>query len=395
MRIKAVILVTLLAGCTADDRPPPGPPQVAAGFDAHAINAVAQGAADPTTGRTVSIEDPVRIASISKLVVAIGAMRLVEQGLLDLDAPVGDTLGYDIVHPGSGTAVTLRMLMSHTSGIRDGAGYALALGERLEDRIAQPDAWGEQPPGYFSYANLNTVVTASMMETVTGERFDQLMARLVLDPLDLDACFNWPGCSDGAVARAVVLQREGSPVWDDLGGQRPDCPVVVREGEACDLARWRAGENGALFSPQGGLRISTRDLAIIGRALIGQGEVNGVRLLTRDSVAEMITPAWTYDGGNGDTWGGVFCRHGLGIHILQTDREDCADDPGLPAGQWVGHSGDAYGLRSGLWVDPESGRGIAYHAGGEPELLPDEISWDEGFYPIEKEMTARALALLP
>ncbi|WP_265528652.1 serine hydrolase domain-containing protein [Sphingomicrobium marinum] len=371
------------------------PPQVAVSFDATSIDAVSQGIADPASRREVSAQDPVRIASISKLVVAIGAMQLVEQGLFDLDEPVGKVLGYEVRHPADGDPVTLRMLLSHTSGLRDDAGYALPLGARLQDKLGESGVWGEEQPGYFSYANLNTVVVASMMESVTGERFDRLMARLVFDPLGIDACYNWPGCSNDAVARAVVLQREGEPVWDDLGGKRPACPIVVKDREACDLDRWRAGENGALFSPQGGLRISAVDLATIGRVLLGRGTSNGVMILTPDSVAQMTAPAWTWDGSNGDTWGGVFCRHGLGIHILQTKREGCADDPGLPPGAWFGHSGDAYGLRSGLWLDSDSGRGIAFHAGGEPELLPDEISWDEGFYPIEKEMTARALSLLP
>src|SRR3546814_6454337 len=89
------------------------------------------------------------------------------------------------------------------------------------------------------------------MERVTGERFDRLMDRLVLQPLGIEGCFNWASCSDATVARAVVLYRDtGEPANDDLHGARPDCPVVATEDNGCDLAQWRAGENGALFSPQ-------------------------------------------------------------------------------------------------------------------------------------------------
>ena len=58
--------------------------------------------------------------------------------------------------------------------------------------------------------------------------------------MKIDACYNWPTCSDSAVARAVVLMQDGKAVRDDLHGKRPDCPVFVKDGDACDLNRWKA-----------------------------------------------------------------------------------------------------------------------------------------------------------
>ena len=60
---------------------------------------VVAGLADRATGRKLTADDPVRVASISKLVVAIGVMRLVEAGTLDLDADVSDTLGWRLRNP--------------------------------------------------------------------------------------------------------------------------------------------------------------------------------------------------------------------------------------------------------------------------------------------------------
>ena len=61
--------------------------------------------------------------------------------------------------------------------------------------------------------------------------------------MKLDACYNWPTCSDAAVARAVELDSPaGKPLKDDLHGLRPACPVLVQDGEACDLSRWKPGE---------------------------------------------------------------------------------------------------------------------------------------------------------
>ena len=80
---------------------------------------------------------------------------------------------------------------------------------------------------YFKYSNLNFPIVASMIERVTGERFDRWMRREVIEPMKLDACYNWPTCSDWKIAHAVVLTQDGKAIKDDLGGSRPDCPVLV------------------------------------------------------------------------------------------------------------------------------------------------------------------------
>lgn len=195
------------------------------------------------------------------------------------------------------------------------------------------------------------------MERASGERFDRLMHRLVLAPLGLDACFNWSTCSDGKIARHVVLYRaDGTVALDDLGGKRPGCLVIAKAG--CDLAGYRLGENGALFSPQGGLRASMRDLAVIGQMLLR----NDGRFLKRESIAEIERAAWRYDGSSGDTTNGFYCQYGLAVTILPTARAGCADDLFGDGRTRTGHAGDAYGLRSGLWIDRAKGAGVAFFA---------------------------------
>jgi len=334
------------------------------------------GYADLATQRALTADDPVRIASVSKLVVAIGVMRLVEAGTLDLDADVSPLLGYTLRHPRHpDTPVTLRLLLSHRSSLTDAAGYyAVPLDGALQDILDDPRAWDmDHAPGtFFRYTNLNFPLVAAVMENATGERFDLLMQRLVLKPLQLDACYNWATCSEAAVSRAVVqYDAQRQPVRDDHRGRAPVCPTNPARDGSCDLAQWRAGRNGALFSPQGGLRIPASGLAKIGRLLLGEGAVDGVRLLTPASVRTMATPAWTYDGRNGVTGeggdDGFFCRYGLAVQTLATPAPGCRDDvfgDGVPR---IGHSGDAYGLKGGLWVDPATGTGVAYFATGMPD----------------------------
>jgi CubicO group peptidase (beta-lactamase class C family) len=146
---------------------------------------------------------------------------------------------------------------------------------------------------------------------------------------------------------------------------------------ACDLSRYALGDNGALFSPQGGARISAAGLARIGQMLLKDGE----GLLSPASVATLIGPAWRFDGGNGETEKGYYCTYGLAVHMLATPG--CKDDPFGDGTRRVGHSGDAYGLRSGFWIDRGRKRGVAYFATAVPEGAPKGRS---AFTSAEEEL---------
>ena len=348
-------------------------------FDRNGLVATqGSGLADVAAGRAASADDPVRIASISKLVTAIGAMRLVEQGKLDLDADLSSLLGWRLRHPAyPDTPITLRLLLSHRAGLTDAAGYyAVPLDGALSDITDDPRAWDDQhaPGTFFRYANVNFPIVASAMERATGERFDKLMQRLVFAPLKVDACFNWESCRAETAGRAVVQYgASGTPVYDDHHGRKPDCAVIRSTKRDCDLSQWKPGRNGAMFSPQGGLRISANGLARIGRMLLNEGALDDVRLLWPASVRALTTPQWTYSADNGltveeDSSGqsrsGFFCRYGLAVQTLATKREGCRDDPFGDGIERVGHAGAAYGLLSGLWIDRASGTGVVYFATG-------------------------------
>jgi len=354
-------------------------------FDRDGVTAThAEGLADIAAQRAITADDPVRIASISKLVVAVGVLRLVEAGTLDLDADVSDALGWRLRHPQWPDApITLRLLLSHRTSLTDAAGYwQVPLDGELQALLDDPRAWdAEHAPGtFFRYANLNFPLVASVMERATGERFDLLMDRLVLRPLGIAGCYNWDACDEATAARAVVLyDADRQPVRDDHHGRKPACSVAPAADGRCDLSLWRAGRNGATFSPQGGLRISANDLAKIGRLLLGDGEVDGVRLLAPGSVRMLATPLWTWAPGTGigheeDTGDGqaraYFCRYGLATQTLATPDPDCGDDPFGDGVARIGHSGSAYGLISGLWLDRETGTGVAYFATGTDPATP-------------------------
>ena len=113
-------------------------------FDRDGITATrVHGFADKAAGRKLTADDPVRIASISKLVTTLGVMRLVEAGKLDLDADASDLLGWRLRNPAfPQTPITLRLLLSHRSSLTDRAGYwQTPLGGKLRDIAEDPRAW--------------------------------------------------------------------------------------------------------------------------------------------------------------------------------------------------------------------------------------------------------------
>ena len=355
-------------------------------FDKHGVtDAKAGGVADLATGRPMTVDDPARIASISKLVVAIAVMRLVEQGKLDLDADVSRVLGRKLRNPAfPDTPITLRLLLSHRSSLTDTIDYVLPLDADMLAVLDDPKAWdAEHAPGtWFHYTNFNFPVVASVMEKATGERFDLLMQRLVLKPLAIDGCYNWASCSPERAAQAVVQYRERKPAKDEPT-QIAACPVTPASDGSCDLAKLKLGTNGAAFSPQGGLRISARDLAKVGQLLLGNGKLGKVRLLKASSVKAMLAPEWTFDGSNGDHQAGFMCRYGLATHTLVTKQDGCRDDPFGDGIERVGHSGDAYGLKAGLWIDRKHKTGVAYFA---TDVLDADKGSHSAFTRVEENL---------
>jgi CubicO group peptidase (beta-lactamase class C family) len=376
------------------------PATVAVEFDRQTIRPVlAEGFADRTTGRPVTADDPVRIASISKLVTALAVLRLVDQRKLELDRDVSDYLGWRLRNPAfPDRPITLRLLLSHQASLRDGGEmYIIPLDVTLRERLANPAMWdGDHAPGsgWFAYSNINFPVVASVIEQVTGERFDVAASRLVLTPLGLDACFNWgAGCSANAFRRAAILYRaSGEVARDDLKGQPPACPVVPAANGSCDLSRYQLGRNGALFSPQGGLRIAMNDLARIGQMLARGGK----GFLSARSFRELTRAQWQAGPGPNDGKGGIgeygetngfFCAYGLGLHRIGNAGAGCKDDLFGDGKGRLGHSGEAYGLRSGLWWDPRSGRGLAFFTSAVPN---DEPSGRSAFTRREEAVVERS-----
>jgi CubicO group peptidase (beta-lactamase class C family) len=345
----------------------------------------------------MTIDTKARVASVSKVATALTLIQLAEEGKIDLDFDCSGPLGFTLRHPAfPDSPITPRMILSHTSGVRDADTYRGMVGETLEDffkvggkQWSDGAHWAklDLPLGHFAYSNLGMGLIAQMAERVSGERFDKLAKRLVFDPLGIDPGFNWSGVPEDKVAAAATLYRrkvEANSAWevqvdgDPLGTPRPT--TAYEAGKT--LADYVVGTNGLIFAPQGGLRASVMDLVKIGMALTGF-----VPLLDEATRKAMFASEWTYRASpeNGDTSGGAFQGFGTGVHRL-LPGEGCPV-VGLKR-EMIGHYGEAYGLLAGLWVDPQTGSGFAYHLTGS--LNSPASGKHSGVYGVEEEMMQAA-----
>lgn len=116
------------------------------------------------------------------------------------------------------------------------------------------------------------------------------------------------------------------------------------------------------FSPQGGLRLSLAEMGQTLEMILHDGAYRGRRILHPSSLREMFRPQWQYDGHNGDTCGKTLLTYGLGE--FRVDGSGPARPcEGKDVSLW-GHTGQAFGLLSGLFVVPGTKSGFAYVMNG-------------------------------
>jgi CubicO group peptidase (beta-lactamase class C family) len=319
-----------------------------------------------------------RIASISKMMTTLGLMRLVEDGKVDLDADLSGYLGFPLRNPRfPDRPIALRHLLTHTSSLRDEAGYSFPAGTALKDFLVpggrlhgDGKMWAANagPGDYFTYCNLGWGIIGTLMERLTGERFDRLMARLLLQPLGLSAGYNPSELPPQAQANLATLYRKrttDTEIWDANGpwiAQVDDLrarPATPPPG----IERYVIGDNATPFSPTGGLRISARDLGTVMLMLMNGGVHEGRRIFKSATLERMFARQWTADGkgGNGDTLHGFFNCWGLGNAQFPDQPGTRLVEGGFDA---VGHLGDAYGLRSVFAFDRKRKNGMIVLVGG-------------------------------
>lgn len=215
-----------------------------------------------------------QIGSTTKTFTGTTVMRLVEQGKLDLDAPVQTYLPeFQVVDPDVSATVKLVHLLTHTAGWYDN-GLEIDTGDGDDALALYLESMAElpqiTPPGkYFSYNNGAVSLAGRVIEAVTGETYEAAVKELVLDPLGMAH----------AAFFAEQIMTEGFAVGHGAPADDPSGAPVV-------LTPWalpRAAD------PAGGLISSLDDQLRYARFHLGDGTVDGAQVLSEENLAQMRT----------------------------------------------------------------------------------------------------------
>lgn len=238
--------------------------------------------------REVTPDTPFLTGSISKSFTALAVMQLVEAGRIDLDTAISHYLGSFSGRPAG--AVTIRQLLSHTSGYStlqgntsrgDIAGHKDELSRRV-DRLAE-EAPAHSARARWEYSNANYQILGRLIEIVSGQEFQAYVEAEILEPVGMVHSF----VADGGMHDTMAT---GHRPW--FGMKRPLADVRTDRGTA----------------PQGGIVASAGDLALY-MTMMMNGEDD---VLSAEGKATMMSPAsdlspfygfgWFIDARAGTVW---------------------------------------------------------------------------------------------
>jgi CubicO group peptidase (beta-lactamase class C family) len=257
-----------------------------------------------------------QIGSITKTFTATAAMRLVEEGRLDLDAPVRNYVPQLRLRDEQVAAsVTPRHLLTHTPGWIGDYFSDTGRGDDALARYVSELADVEQltPPGaLYSYCNSGFSLLGRVIEALTGETYEAALQRLVLSPLGLERSFLFP---EDVMTERFAVGHAG-----------------VRESRPQVLKPWALPRSA---TPAGGIIASVRELLRYARLQLGDAATPSI--LSPASLAAMRQPL-VQATGLPDSF------IGLAWHIGRSN---------------INHSGGTLGQRAFLLVNPEHGVALA------------------------------------
>ena len=286
------------------------------------------------------------IGSISKQFTAAAILILQEQGKLKLDDPVGKYI------PGltRGNEITIRQILSHTSGYQDYWPEDYLMIPMMKPATAQyiVDTWAKKPldfePGtQWQYSNTNYVIAGLIIEKVSGQKVFEFIGQHIFHPLGMKSVYNYDESGLTATDAAPYIRSA-------LGPLRP----APKEGSGWMFA---AGE----------IAMTPHDLALWNESLIAQS------LLKPESYKEMFTSIKLTDGKDSHYGLGVFIRNYNGHRVIE-------------------HSGEVTGFVAESLILPDDGvsaialtNHMASGAGQVGQLVADAVLGATSQKPAEKQ----------
>ncbi|MGA8090436.1 MAG: serine hydrolase domain-containing protein [Terracidiphilus sp.] len=286
-----------------------------------------------------------RLASISKLFTWVSVMQLEEQGKLNLDTDVNQDLDFPI-RPAFNKPITLRNLMTHTAGFEETIDDIILTNPKqavsLRDYLIANQPMRIYPPGEIpAYSNYGVGLASYIVQRISGEPFEQYVQEHIFGPLGMThSSFYQP------------LQKRLADLPSDGYRSNTTKPPVGFE----------------IFNPvgAGGVSSSAADMGRFGQALLNGGELDGRRILKRETLALMWTPQFRASDQLPPICMGFYQDWRNHLH-------------------WIGHEGDLIAFHSLFFVEPTQKivLFVSYNsAGGGSEPRPEIIKFfSDRYFP--------------
>lgn len=261
----------------------------------------------------------IRVASISKVAVAVNAMKMQEQGIVDIDSNIKNYWGAKPYK-----AVTLKSLLNHTSTLKS-LSYSSTKDGTLS-QLKSSDSYNSGTVGSANswfYNNYAVGIAGSTLEVASGQLLTSYAKTNIFEPLGMDAAFSAGLLND--TSKLTTLYHSNGNVAISLSSSKSS------------KGRTTPGSNTNIFA--GGLTCSAKDLAKMMAMLANDGSYNGVRVLTPASVEAIENKFFTKSEYGGSFSQCMPLRYKAGLY----------GESGI-----YYHTGNAYGVLALASYNPET-----------------------------------------
>jgi CubicO group peptidase (beta-lactamase class C family) len=284
-------------------------------------------------GRAMTSDTPFLIASLSKPITALGIMQLVEKGKIDLDAPVQTYLPwFRVADEDVSSKITVRHLLHQTSGFDERESYVRNLSTDSSDdaletsiRALNTAELNFTPGEAFEYTNTNYDILGLLIQTVSGQSYEQYIEKKIFDPLGMDQSYT---------------SLEDARTGNMTRGYYPFFGITTAYDHLMPYSR--------IVKPSAGLFSSAEDLTHFLSAHLNQGQYQGNSILSEAGITTLHIPDIQFSENAG---------YAMGWTVFSfPDMAPATPNNSVPTG--ISHAGEWVGYTSLLVFIPELETGI-------------------------------------
>ena len=304
-------------------------------IDGKLVHAAGYGRSDSRSAAAASVETVYRAGSISKLLNAVAAMQLIEQGKLDLDAPIQTALpNFRIVMPFEpAIPITIRQLLCHRSGmVREAprGGYLDPSQPSVTETLASVASCVlvNRPNTKTRYSNVGPTIVGRALEVQSGQSFAEYQQQHVLNPLGMqNSAWTMNEILRPRLARGMMRVARGNGKFEFEAAPEFELGTI----------------------PAGNLYTTAIDLARFATFVMGSDSDSGTKVLKRESLDKMCTPQLTNES----------TGFGLGFSIGRYRDH-----------KTVQHMGAVYGFTTSIVVLPDVKIGVVVLSNADIATAP-------------------------